>query len=82
MRSVREPRGFRAADFHRLISPLWRGEELTAETAKAYVARLMASYKDSVRVEINHEVASTEGGSALKITGRAFYSDGSATAFE
>jgi hypothetical protein len=56
--------------------------QLTAETAKAYVVRLMASYKNYVRVEIDHEVASTEGGSALKITGRAFYSDGSATAFE
>jgi predicted SnoaL-like aldol condensation-catalyzing enzyme len=53
-----------------------------AESAKAYVARVMASYKNSLRVEIDDVVASVEDGSAMKVTGRAFYSDGSETAFE
>jgi hypothetical protein len=56
--------------------------QLTAESAKAYVARLMASYGDYDRVEIDHNVVSTEGGSALKVTGRVFHRDWSATAFE
>jgi hypothetical protein len=84
MRSEREPQGFRVAvPLSRSMRHFRRASmQLTAESAKAYVARLMASYGDYDRVEIDHNVVSTEGGSALKVTGRVFHSDGSATAFE
>ncbi|WP_166144399.1 hypothetical protein [Methylosinus sp. RM1] len=56
--------------------------QLTAETAKAYVARLMTSSENCVRVEIDDDVASLEGGAVLKVTGRAFYSDGTSSGFD
>jgi hypothetical protein len=55
---------------------------LIAETAKAYVVRIMTSSEDCVRVEIDDEVASLEGGTVLKVTGRAFYGDGKSSDFD
>ncbi|MBU3887965.1 hypothetical protein [Methylosinus sp. KRF6] len=56
--------------------------QLTAETAKAYVARVMASSDSCVRLGIDDEVASLEGGAVLKETGRAFYGDGTSSGFD